>query len=140
MDPTTRRNAPKGVPRGTRPSDRDTFYRPSRHLALVPRVPFDPEAELSVLAELAAPMYVIHALDDITEDYFYDERNRRCFRAVKCARSCTLSTDDSRYLENAVRFAWPLSAESLAAFLDCADRRRELFELERRRLELLGVA
>jgi hypothetical protein len=108
-------------------------------LALVPRIPCDLEAELSVLAELAARLYVLRALDDIDESYFYDERHKQIFRAVRSAAVDALLAEDKQYLDHAIRYAEPLHSGSLASFLDCAARRRELFVLERRRLELLGV-
>jgi hypothetical protein len=92
-----------------------------------------------VLAELAAPTYVLHALAEITEEHFYDERNKRIYRAVTSRAGETLSDEDNAYLHNAIRYAHPLRAASLASFLDCGERRRELAVLERRRLELLGV-
>ncbi len=112
----------------------------NRRLMAAPRVPHDLEAELSVLAELAAPTYVLHALYAIDADCFYDERHKRIYRAALSTQVDDLSPEDRAYLANAVKYAHPLHAGSLASFLDCADRRRELFVLEHRRLEVLGVA
>jgi hypothetical protein len=106
----------------------------------LPRVPADLEAELSVLAQLADPLYPIRALDNVVPDDFYDHRNRTIFLAIKAGTVPDLPADDLDYLANAVRSAWPLHRASLESFLDCAARRRELFVLEARRLELLGVA
>jgi hypothetical protein len=117
---------PKGITRGP--------------LTLLPKVPHDLEAELSVLAELADPTYKIAALADVTADCFYDERMARIFKAISTSASTDLSTDDSHYLQNAVRYAWPLSSRLLESFLDCAAKRRRLFDLERERLALLGVS
>jgi hypothetical protein len=131
-------SGPKAAPKfDDRDDDEHQQRSGSRALALVPRIPFDCEAELAVLAELADPKYRLATLANISTDDFYDHRHRRCFTALR--GEARLSGDDTEYLQHAVHFAWPLSANLLSSFIDCAARRRELAQLEARRLELLGV-
>lgn len=72
-------------------------------------------------------------------DDFYDVRHVRVVRYLR-GELADLPEHDLVYLANAVRYAWPLTAQLLADFLGCAARRRRLLELEAERLELLGVA
>src|SRR5215216_2106430 len=109
-----------------------------RSLCLIPTVPFEPEAELSVLAEVAEPLHDYPTLRTVTAEMFYDGRHRAIVWALE--RFDELRAEDADYLTSAIRYAFPLTAGVLASFFETAKKRQRLYELERERLELLGVA
>jgi hypothetical protein len=108
----------------------------TRTRELVP--PFDAEIELSVLAELVAPLHRVAVLDTVTASDFYNPRHQRVVAALRAGKP--LPADDATTAANAARFAFPLTKDGLATFLDHAARRRRIGELEAERLELYGVA
>lgn len=109
----------------------------TRVLSLVPRVPYEPEAELSVLAELVEPLHDGCLLAGLTADDFYDPRHRRIAAAVLAGREP--EPGDAAYVQHLARFAFPLTVQGWSAFTDAARKRARLLELERERCELLGV-
>jgi hypothetical protein len=101
-------------------------------------LPFDAEAELSVLAHLVDPLHDVDVLDYVDSTYFHDWRHARIVEQFRAGDEW--SVEDAAYVENATRLAWPLTESLAEKFIDCASRRRRLLELEAERLELLGVA
>jgi hypothetical protein len=100
--------------------------------------PFDPEAELSIVAELFDPLHrLVELPDTITPENFWDVRHQRIVARFQAGEQ--LSTDDAAYVRNAVGYAWPITQQGLAAFLDCAARRRRIRDLEAERMRLYGV-
>jgi hypothetical protein len=123
---TRQRRAQRPGARTNRPT-KDDHRQVSPRLVLVP--PYDAEAELSVLAELFDPLHELKQLrDGLTAGDFYDPRHRRIALARQSDRP--LSKDDAAYVTNAVRCAFPLTKQLLAAFQDCAIRRHQIRELE----------
>jgi hypothetical protein len=102
-------------------------------------MPFDPEAEWSVLAEIAAPLHHVDVVDTITSAMFYDGKNARIVEYLRGGLP-DVPEGDLVYLAHAVKYAFPLTRGALASFFDCAARRARLCELEAERLELLGLA
>ena len=113
---------------------RRTTHDSTSGFTLIP--PFDPEAELSVIAELFDPLRGL-LVGPVLAD-FYDVRHQRIVKAHQDGRR--LNAGDAAYVANAVRYAWPLTKQAYATFCDSADRRKRLVEIEAERLELYGVS
>lgn len=101
-----------------------------------PRMPADPEAEHSVLAELVRPLHGHLRVEAIDVDDFYDPRHQRLFRRLR-GDDVIVGHGDDGYLRHAVASAWPLTEALLASFRECAAKRRRIVELEAEREALL---
>jgi hypothetical protein len=92
------------------------------------RLPADLSLERSVLAEIAEPLHHVRGLSDVTPGDFYDQRHARIvgrLRGVfKSADDERYVADDRDYVDDCVRFAWPLLEGGIERFFALAARRR----------------
>jgi hypothetical protein len=92
-------------------------------------LPYDRDLERRLLAELGGALNRPDHLEGVKPDDFLDERHLRIAVAIRAGKP-QRDERDQRYLDDCVRWAWPLARGDREKFLDLAARRRRALELE----------